>query len=195
MHRGGIWAHFRWSPGVCGLPWVTAGCASVSCCWEWHRCPAKTGSGSYGGNCTGWGAETATAQMALCIQLPKGDRFPPGVLCSGPNSDLAPVCSAADGAILPTARLWEPNCSAGPRVASAQPAQVRGLSPAHDGAGNGVPGCGGSGAVHLPCCHIIPLLNPPAQAVAVVHRPPDFPQHMNSAMFIRWDTGFFLRSS
>lgn len=41
-------------------------------------------------------------------------------------------------------------------------------------------------------CHSLPLPNPPAQAVTVVHHPLDFLQHTDSAMFIRWDTGFLF---
>lgn len=125
MHQGGILSSFQ-VKFMC--LWTSMGDSWMCECLlllGGHRCPAKVGSGSHGGNCTGWGAETAAAQMVLCVPLPKGGWFPPGVLCSGRTSDLAPGCSAADGAILPKARLWDPSCSGAPGTASAQSAQVR----------------------------------------------------------------------
>lgn len=53
-------------------------------------------------------------------------------------------------------------------------------------------GLGAELAVDAVECHILPLPNSAAWEVTVVHHPPDFPQQMDSGMFIRWDTGLLF---
>lgn len=162
------------------------------------RCPSKMGSGKETEQDE---EQKAAAQIALCGQLPRGHCFPPSVLY--PNSDLAPGCSAAEGAILPKARmraqlLWASQGSfiSTPRGVSCSPIAGASTCPQGDRAGNRVPSLGESRVVHPFCCHVLSLPILPAWAVAAVH--PGFPQHkalcnirgVGSLTFF-----FFLRSS
>lgn len=162
------------------------------------RCPSKMGSGKETEQDE---EQKAAAQTALCGQLPRGHCFPPSVLYPRPNSDLAPACSSAEGAILPKARmraqlLWAPQGSfiSTPRGVSCSPIAGASTCPQGDRAGNRVPSLGESRVVHPFCCHVLSLPILPAWAAAAVH--PGFPQH--KALCNIHGVGsltFFLRSS
>lgn len=77
MHQGGILGSFQVKSRCL---WSSMGDSWMYQCLlllRGHRCTATMGSGSPVGNCRGWGAETDTAQMALCKQFPKCDCVPP----------------------------------------------------------------------------------------------------------------------
>lgn len=81
----------------------------------------------------------------------------------------------------------QPLWSSQGRISTATTGDLQTHDPAH-----GVTRLAAELAVGAVECHSLPLPNPPAQAVTVVHHPLDFLQHTDSAMFIRWDTGFLF---